>query len=72
MLLFSDGQGQITITRVTQVKDTNKTFKSCYNNESDASYIGCPARNYPKKLSESTFLGFDKDTLTQLAFSGSK
>ena len=66
------GQGQKRTDRSNVIEIANKTFKSCYNNDSDASYIGCPARNYPKKLSESTFLGFDKDTLTQLAFSGSK
>ena len=66
------GQGQKRTDRSNVIEIANKTFKSCYNNDSDSSYIGCPARNYPKKLSESTFLGFDKDTLTQLAFSGSK
>lgn len=66
------GQGQKRTDRSNVIEIANKTFKSCYNNDSDASYIGCPARNYPKKLSESTFLGFDKYTLAQLAFSGSK
>ena len=66
------GQGQKRTDRSNVIEIANKTFESHYNNNSDASFIGCPARNYPKTLTESTFLGFDRDTLTQLAFNGSK
>ena len=65
-------QGRIQTDRSNVIEIANKTFELYYGSNLDASYIGCPARNNPKTLGESTFLGFDGYTLTQLAFSGSK
>ena len=66
------GQGRLRTDRSNVIEIANKTFENYYGSNLNASYIGCPAKNYPKTLSESTFLGFDRYTLAQLAFSGSK